>query len=103
MLHLFSATRELLRYGQEHYRPRSPETSTLLYTLFKAYSEDSDMPDKLKEFVRQTMAQLVETLPAEERLKGLSADELVRALSPEMLEELTRKLTANGTSPKPLP
>src|SRR6266700_170549 len=53
MLHLFSATRELLRYGQEHYRPRSPETSTLLYTLFNAYSEDPDMADKLKEFVRQ--------------------------------------------------
>jgi hypothetical protein len=36
MLHLFSAREELLRYGREHYRPHSQETSTLLYELFKA-------------------------------------------------------------------
>ncbi|MGH7169839.1 MAG: hypothetical protein ACRELG_06130 [Gemmataceae bacterium] len=29
MLHLFSAREELLRYGREHYRPHSPETSCL--------------------------------------------------------------------------
>src|SRR5262249_12705617 len=39
MLHLFSAREELLRYGREHYRPRSQETSTLLFELFKEYSE----------------------------------------------------------------
>src|SRR5258708_5103371 len=37
MLHLFSAREELLRYGQEHYRPHSKETSSLLYQLLKAY------------------------------------------------------------------
>jgi hypothetical protein len=31
MLHLFAAREELLRYGQEHYRPHSAETSTLLF------------------------------------------------------------------------
>jgi hypothetical protein len=119
MLHLFSATKELLRYGKEHYRPQSHETSRLLYELFKAYSEDPDMPDKLKEFVRETTDRFLESLsaeerlkglpaeerlkglPAEERLKGLSAEELVRALSPETLEALTRKLKANGSPPKP--
>jgi hypothetical protein len=40
MLHLFGAREELLRYGREHYRPHSPETSTLLYQLFKTYSEE---------------------------------------------------------------
>jgi hypothetical protein len=30
MLHLFSAREALLCYGREHYRPHSPETSTLL-------------------------------------------------------------------------
>src|SRR5712691_10935755 len=83
MLHLFSAKQELLRYGQEHYRPRSKETSTLLYELFKAYGEDPNMPETLEEFVRQSIDQLLESLPAEERFKGLSAEELRKRLSPE--------------------
>jgi hypothetical protein len=91
ILHVFSANKELLRYGEEHYRPRSKETSTLLYELFKAYSEDPNMPDQLQEFVRQSIERLLESLPAEElrkrlspeeRLAGLSAEEVVRALPP---------------------
>ncbi len=128
MLHLFSAREELLRYGQEHYRPHSQETSSLLYQLFKAYSEEPDMPDKLKEFVRQTIDELLESLPKEElrkrlspeerleglpaeelrkrlspgeRLAGMSADEVLRSLSPEALESLTRQLKANGSSKQP--
>jgi hypothetical protein len=109
LLHLFSAREEWLRYGQEHYRPQSPETSTLLYQLFKTYSEDSDMPDKLKEFVRESLHQILGSLTpeermkgmsAEERLKGLSAAEVVKALPPEILEEVARRLKANGSSPK---
>ena len=82
MLHLFSAREELLRYGREHYHPRSPETSTLLYDLFKEYSEEPDMPDKLKEYVRERMAEIAKTLPLAERVKGASAEELVQALPP---------------------
>ncbi len=93
MLHLFSAREELLRYGRDHYRPHSPQTSTLLYDLFKEYSEEPDMPDKLQEYVRESLAEF-----AEERLKGLSAEEVVRALSPETLEALARLLKANGHS-----
>ena len=44
MLHLFSARQELLRYGQEHYRPRSAETSSLLFDLFTTYGEDPTCP-----------------------------------------------------------
>jgi len=82
MLHLFSAREELLRYAKEHYQPHSKETSTLLYDLFKEYSEEPDMPDKLKEYVRESLDKLLATLPAEERLKGLSAEEVARALPP---------------------
>jgi hypothetical protein len=112
MLLLFSAREELLQYAREHYRPHSPETSTLLYELFKAYSEDLTMPDKLKEFVRQSIDELLKSLPPEElrkrlspeeRLKGLSADEVARALPPETLEELARRFNANGSSPKHYP
>jgi hypothetical protein len=110
MLHLFSAREELLRYGREHYRPHSQETSSLLFQLFKAYSEEADMSDKLQEFVRETIDEMLKSLPAEElrkrlspeeRVKGLSADELVRVLPPETLEALARKLKANGPSSKP--
>ena len=109
LLHLFSAREELLRYGREHYRPHSPETSTLLYELFKAYREDVTMSDKLQEFVRQSIDQLLQSLPAEERLKGmaaeerlkgLSTDEVVKGLSPEILKDLARRLKANGSSPQ---
>jgi hypothetical protein len=118
MLHLFSAREELLRYGREHYRPHSSETSSLLYNLFKAYGEDLNMPDKLKEFVRETIDEILQSLPPEERLKGLppeerlkglppeerlkglSADEVVKALPPEVLEALVRRLKANGSEPK---
>ena len=114
MLHLFSAREELLRYGQEHYRPHSQETSSLLFQLFTAYSEGPKMSDKLQEFVRETMdmmrAQMtieerlkglsaeerLKGLPAEERLKGLTADEVLRALSPETREAVARQLKANG-------
>jgi hypothetical protein len=119
MLHLFSAREELLRYGRDHYRPHAQETSTLLYQLFKAYSEESTMPDKLQEFVRQSIKELLDTLPpeellkgmpaeellkglsAEERLKGLSAEEVLHGLSPETLEALRRCLKTNGQSEKP--
>lgn len=118
LLHLFSAREELLRYGREHYRPHSPETSSLLYKLFQTYGEDLNMPDKLKEFVRQTIDELLQSLsveerlkglsaeevakalPVEERLKGLSADEMVKSLPPEVLEALARRLKANGSEPK---
>jgi hypothetical protein len=101
MLHLFSAREELLRYGRDHYRPHSPETSTLLYDLFKEYSEEPDMPDKLKEYVRESLDQLLASLPAEKRLAGLTAEEVIRALPPETLEELKRQLKANGHPPEP--
>ncbi len=109
MLHLFSAREELIRYGQEHYRPHSAESSTLLYQLLRVYSEDQAMSDKLKEFVRQSIDELLKELPAEERLKGLpakerlkglSAEESIEALSPEALQLLARRFKADDSLAK---
>lgn len=100
MLHLFSAREEQLRYGRDHYRPHSEETSTLLYQLFKVYSEDFTMPDKLQEFVRESLDNLLRNMPVEERLKGLSAEEVIQGLPPEVLQEIARRLKANGSDPK---
>src|SRR5260370_9089644 len=101
MLLLFSAKEELLRYGQRHYWPHSQETSSLLYQLFEAYSEDPAMSDKLQEFVRETIKDMLARLPVAERLKGLSAEEIIRGLPPETLEALPRQLKANGHPSKP--
>lgn len=119
MLHLFSAREDLLRYGQQHYRPNSPETSTLLRDLFMAYGEEPDMSDKLKEYVRESIDKLLaslppekrlqglsveerlEGLPPEQRLQGLSAEEVLRALPPETVEAIARQLKTNGHSTKP--
>jgi hypothetical protein len=109
MLLLFSAREDLLRYGREHFRPHSTETSSLLLQLLRKYGEDPNMSDKLKEFVRETVDELLKSLPAEERLKGMpaeerlkgmSADEIARALPRETLEAALRQLKANGSSGK---
>ncbi len=87
MLHLFSANEELLRYGKEHYRPHSKETSTLLYELFRAYQEGTEMGNQLEEFVRNSIDELLKKLPPEKRLEGLSTEERLKGLSPEELRK----------------
>jgi hypothetical protein len=119
MLHLFSAREDLLKYGRDHYRPRSGDTSTLLYDLFMEYSEEPDMPDKLKEYVRESLDRLVASMPpeellkkfsakdrikgvpVEERLKDVSVEEILRALPPEKRAALAKELKANGGSANP--
>jgi hypothetical protein len=84
MLHLFSARAESLRYGVEHYRQRSEETSTLLLNLFKKYRlEGMTMPDALEQLARETIDEILGSLSVEERLKGVSTEELRNRLSPE--------------------
>jgi hypothetical protein len=107
---MFSASEELLSYCRQHYRPHSQETSSLLYNLLRVYEEDPNMSQEMKEFVRQTIDEMLASLPAEERLKGLAAeerlkgltaDEVVRALSPEVREALFRQIKTNGSSGQP--
>jgi hypothetical protein len=98
LLHLFSARTDLLRYGSEHYQLRSEETSTLLLQLFQRYRlEVTLMPDsldQLKQFAEETINELLEKMPLKERIKGVSADELLAALSPEIQEELAESMPA---------
>jgi hypothetical protein len=102
LLHLFSAELDQVRYGATHYRHRSEEPSTLLLQLFKRYQlEATLMPDALQEFARETINELLKKLPPEERLKGLSVDELLAALSPETREELAQRIRESGPGPRP--
>ena len=83
MLHLFSAHEESLRYGRDHYRPYSKDTSTLLLELFQTYEEESTVPDKLKEFARRSIEKLLNSLSPEELCNHLSVEERLKGLTAE--------------------
>ena len=119
VLHLFSARSDLLRYGATHYHPHSGETSTLLLQLFERYRlEGTDMQEMvkqltkeqemLKQLARDTKAQILKEMSAEELrarwspeefLKGLSVDDLLAALPQETRAELAQRLKENGSQP----
>jgi len=52
-------------------------------SIAKAYSEDPAMSEKLKEFVRQSIDELLRELPAEELRKRLSTGERLKGLPAE--------------------
>jgi hypothetical protein len=81
MLLLFSAREKPLIYGQQHYRPHSRDLSSVLVRLLQTYSEDPEMSDKLKEFARETIDELLKNMSVEQRLKGLTVDEVIAGLS----------------------
>lgn len=85
MLLVFSAREESLRYGREHHKQYSSETSTVLNELFRFYIEDPTMNEKLKEFARESRQKLLKSLSLEERLEGLSAEELLKRFPTEEL------------------
>lgn len=101
LLHLFSAKEELLQYGREHYRPRSAETSTLLYDLFRVYEEGKEMDERLKAYAREVKARLLASMSPEERLQGLSTEEWLKVLPPEeRLRGLPPEERLKGLSPE---
>ena len=111
LLHLFSARTDLLRYGAEHSRQRSAETSTLLLQLFERYRlEAALMPDMLEQLAKETLDEIFNKMSAEELrkrvspeafLKGLSPDDLLAALSPEARAALAQRLKDTGSLPNP--
>ncbi len=126
MFHVLSGRLELAWYGLSHYEMHSEETSTLLAQFIEKYrSEETFMPDLMKELARETLPyffknippeeilkwvsakelvkkippeELLKWIPAEELLKGLSPDDLISALSPETLAGLAQRLKANGSA-----
>lgn len=82
LLHLFSAREDLLQFGRDHYQPHEG-ASTILNLLIQAYREDPTMSEKLKAFLDKNIAELLNSLPPEERLKGLPAEAIRNALPVE--------------------
>jgi hypothetical protein len=84
ILHLFSASGEVLRYGMENYGPVNPDRSSLVRELFKGYElEGFEMPMTLEEFIERSNGRYLEETPAAEILKHKPAEEFLRVISPE--------------------
>ena len=93
MLHLFSASRELLEYGQQNCRIWSRETSTLVARLFEGYHvEGLTMPVTREEVLREAVEVLRHTLPRKLLLEGMTPEERLEGTTPEDREMLRRLL-----------
>jgi hypothetical protein len=109
-LHLFTAAQELVRYGIDHYRPRSDETSTLITRLFSQYRKEGvPMSYTMADFRRAyalehlkdlTPEEIRASVPLERLLAGLSSEELLQGLSKEQIAELLKKYQEKQPPPE---
>ncbi|MCP4685765.1 MAG: hypothetical protein GY867_10025 [bacterium] len=109
--HLFGATETSLRFGAARHRWRTPDVSTLVYELYQKYrTEDMIMPYTLEDYKKYMKKEVLGWLTPEERLRGLSpedmlkrlsSEERLRGLSPEdMLKRLSSEERLRGLSPE---
>src|SRR5262249_31054450 len=109
-LHLFSASPELVGFGQGAYRRRSEQTSRLLEQLFERFREEGltmtfTMEDFNRQYIKEHFAKLapeeqreaLERLSHDERRKVLQllpVKELLTFLSAEQLQQLHDQLSS---------
>ncbi|HTU17591.1 MAG TPA: hypothetical protein VMG10_05960 [Gemmataceae bacterium] len=103
-LHLFSATPELVGFGQSTYRRRSERTSYLLRQLFERFRQEGftmtyTMEDFMRDFVKSHFAQLTPE-EQQEALQAMPLETRLAGLSPEQIQQYLDRLTA-GKSPQP--
>jgi hypothetical protein len=101
LLLLFSASPEQFRYGAEHYRQHSEETTTLLQRLVEQYRKEGvPMPYTLEDFRRDYVKEHLKDLTTEERLAGMSPQQRIEGLSTEQrIEGLPPEQFLAGLSP----
>lgn len=127
-LHLFSASPELVGFGQAAYRQRAAETSLLLGQLFERLREEGfamsfTMEDFKRQYIKEHFSQLtpeeqrealerlspehrrevLQSLPPEERLAGLSPEARLAGLSEEQVRQLLDQLAAGRAAPSRKP
>jgi hypothetical protein len=77
LLHLLTASPEQVRYGAEHYEQHSTQTSSLLTKLFQGYEREGlSMPYTMEDFRREFRRDFLKELTVEERLEGLSPEQI---------------------------
>ena len=75
--HLFSAVPGVVQFGAEHYRRHTNDMSTVVNKLFENYQlEGQDMPYTMEDFRRDVAREQLHELTPEERLAGLSAEQI---------------------------
>jgi hypothetical protein len=115
-LHLLSGSPALVAYGAAHYRPRSPDTSTLLDQLLERYRREGlAVPYTMEEFRREYILEHFKDLTPEQRqkalqglspeerqeaLQGLPAEERLKGLSPEEIAAYLKRCQ-QSTPPSP--
>jgi hypothetical protein len=101
---MFSADAEKVRYGAVNYRWKSP-VSGIVNKLFNKYESEGvimpyTMEDFQKEIKEEVMGSLTDEdidrflkkLTLEDRLKGLSSEDLLKMLTPKEIEAYLRKI-----------
>jgi hypothetical protein len=107
-LHLFSASPDLVGFASQTYQRRSGNTSGLLGQLFEGLRREGfvmsfTMEDFRRQYIREQFPQLtaeerqevLESLPPEERLAGLSAEQIR-----QYLDQLTAGRPAKPRKPR---
>lgn len=103
-LHLFSSSGETVRFGQNNYRRHSEETSLLLEQLFgkfqiEGFSMTYTMEDFRRDYMKEHLPQLtpeeqreiLASLPLEQRLAGLSEEQIRQYLERRPTARSTKK------------
>ncbi len=101
-LHLFSAAGEQVIYARNHYRPRSEQTSTLLNELLRRYQAEGivvgyTMEDFKRDYIKEHFPELTPT-EKQEVLQKLSLEERLAGLSPEEIERFLEQRKAERPS-----
>src|SRR5204863_9579715 len=91
--HYVNAAPEQVQYGAEHYRVQSADMSTIAKQLFAAYHvEGLTMPYTIHDFKREIALENLHELTVEERVHGLSPEELLSALPAQQIEVYLKRL-----------
>ncbi len=107
-LHLFSASPELVSFGQGAYRRHSEQTSRLLDQLFERFREEGfavsyTMEDFNRQYIKehfrkltpQEQEEVLQSLPPEKRLAGLSEEQIRK-----YLDQLTARRPSGPRKPR---
>jgi hypothetical protein len=91
MLKLFSIVPDQIDFACRHYRPLSPHTTGIVDQLISKYrKEDERMATTIEELNRKLMKEAMDMASVEDRLKGLTAEQILKRLSPEEIEAYLR-------------
>ncbi|HEC85026.1 MAG: hypothetical protein DRR08_13445 [Candidatus Parabeggiatoa sp. nov. 2] len=88
---LFSSQAKGFDFGSEHYQWRYPPAIALLNPLFKLYRQEGiNMSYTIEQAYRECVRDTLESLPPEERLRGMPLPEIINYFSPaEVIKQLS--------------